>query len=231
MIRNFAINMKEKYWSKFYAKKALLHENYRRGVHANMSEMNKIHDRISHNLITKSGILLDFGCGVGVLSAKLRKLDYTVVGIDLSEDLIHLANNQYGANISFLKGSINDMKFPDEYFQTVVACEVIQHLDHKVAIQTWLDKLKSGGQLIFSGPNHNFLKFRVSQRDFIYRIKAFLMKFWNLLLLGQMNKLVGIKLDKIVDSSIKSNCVSRISIDCSAIENKYNNFIVSAEKK
>lgn len=82
--------------------------------------------------------LLDVGCGPGTITADLatRLKGGTVIGIDLSEEVVALAREQHlassGADLSFRTGDVYSLDFVDATFDVVYAHQVLQHLSRPV---------------------------------------------------------------------------------------------------
>jgi ubiquinone/menaquinone biosynthesis C-methylase UbiE len=97
--------------------------------------------------------VLDIGCGPGNITSGLaRKVDHgSIIGIDISDAVIELANAEQAhkaTNLSFQVGDVYHLDFPDEHFDVVFAHQVLQHLARPVeALQEMRRVLKPGGQL------------------------------------------------------------------------------------
>jgi ubiquinone/menaquinone biosynthesis C-methylase UbiE len=81
--------------------------------------------------------LLDVGCGPGTITADLatRLEEGTVIGIDLSEEVVALARQQLassGADLSFRTGDVYSLDFVDATFDVVYMHQVLQHLSRPV---------------------------------------------------------------------------------------------------
>jgi len=103
--------------------------------------------------------ILDAGCGNGFLANQLASRGHQVVGIDLSEDGILLAKNNY-FNIHFEKRSIyEDLHDLGTDFDLIISSEVIEHLYYpqKFLNNIW-SILRPEGYLILSTPYHGWLK-------------------------------------------------------------------------
>jgi len=96
--------------------------------------------------------VLDVGCWDGFLSRLLMQRYRHVKGVDVSERAVELAlNNGVDAQLIQPEG---DLPFPDEYFDTVVAGEVIEHvLDTDGFLEELKRVLKPKGTLIITTPN------------------------------------------------------------------------------
>ncbi|MBL7036531.1 class I SAM-dependent methyltransferase [Candidatus Microgenomates bacterium] len=107
--------------------------------------------------IKKSTELLDVGCGVGTIDFFLAKKVKKVVGIDVSENSIKIA--QRNAKLLNLEKNLvyMVMNFPEDVpnmkFDLVVCSEVLEHLkdDSKAVVQIY-SLLKRGGVSIISVP-------------------------------------------------------------------------------
>lgn len=62
--------------------------------------------------------LLELACGTGILSVELANLGFNVVGLDLSEDMIKLANKRTSPDdegLSFMSGNMLELKEKNKY--------------------------------------------------------------------------------------------------------------------
>jgi ubiquinone/menaquinone biosynthesis C-methylase UbiE len=98
--------------------------------------------------------LLDVGCGPGTITADLatRLKEGTVIGIDLSEEVVALAREQHlassGVDLSFRTGDVYSLDFADATFDVVYAHQVLQHLSRPVeALEEMRRVLKPEGLL------------------------------------------------------------------------------------
>ncbi|MGM9971190.1 MAG: class I SAM-dependent methyltransferase [Anaeroplasmataceae bacterium] len=103
------------------------------------------------NLITKpkGSKVLDLGCGNGTLTSKLKELDYNVIGIDASYDMIDLAKKNH-PDIQF---SINDaLSFKLEEKVDVIFSNAVFHWIDKVnqdkLLKNIYDNLNDDGELV-----------------------------------------------------------------------------------
>lgn len=94
--------------------------------------------------------ILDLGCGNGFLSQLYPNFD--IVGVDISDGM--LANNPY----TWVKGSAENIPFPDNNFDFVVCRSLIHHLeDPMLGLKECFRVLKPKGRLILWDPNHGFI--------------------------------------------------------------------------
>lgn len=108
--------------------------------------------------LLKDGIsVLDVGCGSGAITADIaQRTSEKVVGIDLSEHLIELAQKNYAhiSNLSFEVANINDY-ISDEKFDLVIAARTLQWVNNPAEIvQKMVGLLKKGGKISINDYNH-----------------------------------------------------------------------------
>jgi trans-aconitate methyltransferase len=99
--------------------------------------------------------VLDIGCGDGKISAQLAQAakDGKVLGIDLSEDMIRLASEQFPStqfpNLSFLRMDAAGMRL-DEKFDVAFSNAALHWVRDHVAVLAGVHTcLKPGGKILF----------------------------------------------------------------------------------
>lgn len=123
---------------------------------------------ITLNLIRRSGIkpgmhILDVGCGPGEVSFLLAEhlgLDGTVTGVDHSEKMLSLAEENAGKrvvpNVSFVKGNLIPEDIPDHGFDAAFGRRVIMYQSDAVAaISRIASAVKPGGIIAFQEHDAN----------------------------------------------------------------------------
>lgn len=97
--------------------------------------------------------ILEIGSGLGYLTYSLNKAGYKTTGLDISNDAVSSAKQQYGN--FYESGNLFDIVEDRKYrYDCVVMTEIIEHLeDPKSFIKTALSLLKDGGKLIVTTPN------------------------------------------------------------------------------
>lgn len=100
--------------------------------------------------------LLDIGCGTGTLSLRFHQAGYQVTGIDLSEEMLTVANNRFqeaGVTIPLVAMSMDQL---DGFSEMDVACipiDSINYLHDESAVVETLKRvyglLRKGGKLFF----------------------------------------------------------------------------------
>jgi len=97
--------------------------------------------------------VLDLGCGVGYGAQMLSKMGKEVVAVDVSSDAIDYAKAKYPGP-SFVIASGEKLPFSDKYFDSVIAYDVIEHVEDQDAFLDEIRRvLKKEGTLFISTPN------------------------------------------------------------------------------
>ena len=106
--------------------------------------------------------VLDIASGSGYGSFLLAQQARSVVGVDISEEAIAYAKQNYQKdNLKYLQGNASKLDFPDNTFDVVVCLETIEHLSQetqKLFIQEIARVLTPNGFLILSTPNTIFFE-------------------------------------------------------------------------
>ncbi|XP_064072328.1 ubiquinone biosynthesis O-methyltransferase, mitochondrial-like [Vanessa tameamea] len=111
-------------------------------------------------------VILDVGCGGGIVSEGIARLGAKVTGIDASKELVEIAkehctidsrleNNRPSYHCTTVEE--HSQHFFDHY-DAVVASEVIEHVaDKELFIQSCVKALKPGGKIFITTPNRSKL--------------------------------------------------------------------------
>ena len=96
--------------------------------------------------------LLDVGCGTGYLADILTKQKQArYCGVDLSDEMIRVANGKGIPSAEFLVGSADKLPYPDESFDIVTCSQSFHHYPYpEKAMQEAMRVLKPGGLYILS---------------------------------------------------------------------------------
>lgn len=103
--------------------------------------------------ISETDKILDVGCGTGLLAEVLAKKNatQTVTGIDLSANMLKVAQNKFLAypNINFHQASVNHLPFSNQSFDIVVCVSTFHYFDEpKTALLEMRRVLKPKGKII-----------------------------------------------------------------------------------
>lgn len=100
--------------------------------------------------------IVELGCGTGIFTSLIAKIDAKLVAVDISSDLLNEAKKNVNAhNITFVEGDcMNLEKIPlAAGADAIVANSVLHHLNYPLALKSIYLALKPGGLLILSEPN------------------------------------------------------------------------------
>jgi SAM-dependent methyltransferase len=119
--------------------------------------------------------VLDLACGTGRHSLELVRQGFSVVGVEISPELVEIANKdaaEQGLEATFLQGDLRELDFENEfdivlnlndgavgYFET----DEENHRTFEVISRA----LKSGGQNLIQVPNVLYARARLPQRSWI----------------------------------------------------------------
>ncbi|MCK5014436.1 MAG: class I SAM-dependent methyltransferase [Candidatus Omnitrophica bacterium] len=104
--------------------------------------------------ITSDMNVLEIGCGVGYFTKEIAKTNAHVTAIDISPDLLQVAQKDIkAANVTFKIENAYDLNLSDNTFDTVVGSSVLRHLDARQALKEFNRVLKPGGSVFFTEPN------------------------------------------------------------------------------
>ncbi len=110
----------------------------------------------------KSKTILDIGCGGGLLSESLAKLDYKVTGIDPSSQNIKIAK-EHAQNLEIDYQNVTIEEFSsleNNKFDIVLCMEVVEHVaDLHSFIESCVSHLKDGGFLFLSTINRTLASY------------------------------------------------------------------------
>ncbi|MFS0655236.1 class I SAM-dependent DNA methyltransferase [Bacillus sp. 179-C3.3 HS] len=107
--------------------------------------------------IESNATVIDVGCGTGEISLRLAEKGHTVTGVDLSEDMLALAQQKAMAqhhSIQFLHQDMRELDGFDQAFKAaVICCDSLNYLknenDVKKTFENMFQVLEAGGVLLF----------------------------------------------------------------------------------
>ncbi|MCU7798966.1 MAG: class I SAM-dependent methyltransferase [gamma proteobacterium symbiont of Lucinoma myriamae] len=87
--------------------------------------------------------VIDLGCANGLVTSEISKHVNNVIGYDLSDDLIKIANKyNKNSNVLYFTQDILNIKFKKHNIKKIYMYEVLQHFEYK-SLRELLIKLKS----------------------------------------------------------------------------------------
>lgn len=109
---------------------------------------------------------IDIGCGAGNISLQMARYGANVIGVDLCEESIRIANLAKENAKSSIKGSLDykianalDIKLPDNSIDAIIMVATIHHIpDASNYIEKVYKMLKPGGKLIILDHNSNLTR-------------------------------------------------------------------------
>ena len=107
------------------------------------------------NVYSKKDLLLNAGCGTGITSSILKR--YTkIINIDISKEAIKYSLKRNNTN--HIICDCLRLPFKDNIFDTIIADNIIEHVDNDFSVMSEFKRvLRGGGIIILSVPAYNFL--------------------------------------------------------------------------
>lgn len=107
--------------------------------------------------------ILDMGCGAGFLTHDMAKLGHEVVGIDLSEESLQVAEKlDETGHVKYLQADVTNVPFPEASFDVVCAMDLLEHVENPQAVvQEAARLLKPDGLFFFHTFNRTILSWLV----------------------------------------------------------------------
>ena len=123
---------------------AILHAINRPRVDFYLRQLGDLHGRL----------VLDAGCGGGLVARELAAAGATVVGLDRSLGSLGVARRAVGGRFRPAQGQLERLPFADGTFDVIVAADVLEHVpDLPAAVAELARVLAPGGRLAFDTIN------------------------------------------------------------------------------
>jgi len=100
--------------------------------------------------VVREGLVLDAGCGPGILATLLPAPALSYVGIDIAPEAIRLAKAKNpGSGVRFYCSALEDFRTPERY-QAIVANEILYYVDDREFMKHVDRLLAPGGHFVAS---------------------------------------------------------------------------------
>ncbi len=108
--------------------------------------------------LKEDDVVLDYGCGIGTLTNKIYSK--TVVGVDLSKNLIHIARRE-GTKGFFIIGDAENLPFKENAFNKIIGRGILHHLQRPdKGVRELMRVISPPGKIVLSEPNERNLLIR-----------------------------------------------------------------------
>jgi len=96
--------------------------------------------------------VLELGCGTGEFSRRLAALAREVVALDLSAEMVRVAQSRSAgcANVEYVVGDMTTIPLESGSFDCVVSLNTLHHVDSAQALLAMRDALRPGGTLLIA---------------------------------------------------------------------------------
>lgn len=130
-------------------------ERFLLGGSSNRTKADAVVKYLFASFFTREKKVLDIACGSGFGTFFLAQEAHEVEGVDVSSDAVEYAKNNFSRdNIKFQVGDALTYQYPNNYFDTIVSFQTIEHLDDpKKFLELLKNALKDDGSIILATPN------------------------------------------------------------------------------
>lgn len=124
--------------------------------YSDIKRLNFIKDTLQNHL-PEGSVVLDVGCGNGIISRSLGDAGYNVLGIDVSDKAIAKASQiNTLPNVQFKVQSAEQLVTEGKKYDAVICSEVLEHLnDPGALLQILHQSINDNGFLVVTVPNGN----------------------------------------------------------------------------
>lgn len=84
--------------------------------------------RLFSSLSDKKGRVLDLACGTGSVALNLSKKGFDVIGLDLSSEMLSVADSKAQGSVQYFCGDMTDFSFEKKFNLCVCCLDSINHL-------------------------------------------------------------------------------------------------------
>lgn len=103
----------------------------------------------------KPGMLvLEIGCGTGLLTRELQNTKAKIISVDVSACLLEIARKNINTDdVCFLFQDASNLGIKDNSFDTVIGSSILHHLEINKAFKEFYRVLRNDGSIVFTEPN------------------------------------------------------------------------------
>jgi len=108
--------------------------------------------------IDENSLVLDAGSGTGIVTLGFQTAGFRpkkCVALDLSFNSLEVSRDQFekdektdAKNISLVQGNVTEMPFPDETFDLILTCGVLEYVSLEEGLREFARVLKTGAKLV-----------------------------------------------------------------------------------
>jgi ubiquinone/menaquinone biosynthesis C-methylase UbiE len=92
----------------------------------------------------KTDLILDAGCGTGILLEKITQ-KHTAVGLDFSKKMLRIARSKIKSS-NLIRADLNSLPFKDKVFSKILGVTVMQNIEHpQIVVREIARTLKKKG--------------------------------------------------------------------------------------
>ncbi len=121
---------------------------------------------------TEDGLVLDLGCGTGILTRKLEELGYDMIGVDVSPDMLAVARESGSEGILYLEQDMREFELYGTVRAIVCLCDSMNYIlseEELLKVFKLADNyLDPGGLFIFDMKTEHLYRDILEDRSFVW---------------------------------------------------------------
>jgi 2-polyprenyl-3-methyl-5-hydroxy-6-metoxy-1,4-benzoquinol methylase/uncharacterized protein YbaR (Trm112 family) len=147
------VSLVEKRWSSIYEK----------------NKKSSFYGMIKKSLdsISNSGMTLEHGCSIGIITQHLSESHSLVFGIDKSYHAIEIAKKSDSENLDYFVADSLSSPFGKMKFDSVIGLNLFEIIEPKILLESLSSQVRKGGSLIMSDP-YDFERGEKSVKEPLY---------------------------------------------------------------